>query len=108
MRITRILTDNGKEVTERRFGPRRRAASGEHDFDRLCCDLGSEHRLAPPMHPQSEEDQETVQRTVSPRNGMVERCNGHREAVLQSHRYVSAEDLESTLMRYVHLNNTQL
>ena len=39
---------------------------------------------------------------------MVKRCNGRREAVLQSHRYVSAEDLESTLMRYVHLYNTQL
>ena len=59
VKITRVLTDNGKEFTDRLFGLRQRAASGEHDFDRLCDDLGIEHRLSPPMHPQT--------------NGMVER-----------------------------------
>ena len=94
VKITRVLTDNGKEFTDRLFGLRQRAASGEHDFDRLCDDLGIEHRLSPPMHPQT--------------NGMVGRFNGRIEEVLQSHHFISGEDLETTLMRYDHLYNTQL
>jgi len=43
----------GKEFTDRLFGLRQRAASGEHDFDRLCDDLGIAHRRSPPMHPQT-------------------------------------------------------
>jgi transposase InsO family protein len=94
MRITRVLTDNGKEFTDRLFGLRRRAASGKHEFDRLCADLGIEHRLAPPMRPQT--------------NGMVERFNGRIEEVLQSHHFRSGEDLEQTILRYVRLYNGQL
>lgn len=94
MKITRVLTDNGKEFTDRLFGLRKRAATGNHDFDRLCADLGIEHRLAPPMRPQT--------------NGMVERFNGRIEDVLQSHRFRSGEDLEQTILRYVRLYNGQL
>ncbi len=94
MRITRVLTDNGKEFTDRLFGLRRRAATGNHEFDRLCTGFGIEHRLAPPMRPQT--------------NGMVERFNGRIEDVLQSHRFRSGEDLEQTLLRYVRLYNGQL
>ena len=94
LKITRIPTDNGREFTDRLFGLRKRAASGEHDFDRLCTELGIEHRLAPPMHPQT--------------NGMVERFNGRIEDVLQSHQFIGGQDLETTLLRYVHLYNTQL
>ena len=94
MRITRVLTDNGKEFTDRLFGLRKRAATGNHDFDRLCDELGIEHRLAPPMRPQT--------------NGMVERFNGRIEDVLQSHRFRSGEDLEQTILRYVRLYNGQL
>jgi len=108
MKITRVLTDNGKEFTDRLFGLRRRPATGTHDFDRLCADLGIEHRVAPPMRPQSEEDQETVQWTVSPTNGMVERFNGGIEDALQSHRFRSGEDLEQTILRYLRLYNGQL
>jgi hypothetical protein len=39
--------DNGKEFTDRLFGLRKRAATGKHEFDQLCGDLGIEHRLAP-------------------------------------------------------------
>ncbi len=39
---------------------------------------------------------------------MVERFNGRIEDVLQSHRFHSGEDLEQTLLRYVHLYNSQL
>jgi len=41
-------------------------------------------------------------------NGMVERFNGRIEDVLQSHRFHSGEDLKQTLLRYVHLYNSQL
>jgi hypothetical protein len=41
-------------------------------------------------------------------NGMIERFNGRIEDVLQSHRFQSGEDLEQTLLRYVHLYNSQL
>ena len=94
MRIGRVLTDNGKEFTDRLFGLRRSAATGHHEFDRLCADLGIEHRLAPPMHPQT--------------NGMVERFNGRIEDVLQSHHFHNGEDLEQTILRYVRLYNGQL
>ena len=80
--------------TDRLFGLRKRAATGRHAFDQLCTDLGIEHRLAPPMHPQT--------------NGMVERFNGRIEDVLQSHHFRSGEDLETTLHRYVRLYNQQL
>ena len=85
---------SGKEFTDRLFGLRKRSPTGRHAFDQLCTDLGIEHRLAPPMHPQT--------------NGMVERFNGRIEDVLQSHHFRSGEDLETTLHRYVRLYNQQL
>jgi transposase InsO family protein len=94
IRISTILTDNGKEFTDRLFGLRKRPATGKHEFDLLCADLCIEHRLAPPAHPQT--------------NGMVERFNGRIEDVLQSHRFHSGEDMETTLHRYVLLYNQQL
>ena len=78
----------------RLFGLRKRSATGEHEFDKLCAELGIEHRLTPPKSPQT--------------NGMVERFNGRIEDILQSHRFHSGEDLEQTLLRYAHLYNNQL
>ncbi len=80
--ISPILTDNGKECTDRLFGLRKRWATGKHEYDQLCADLGIKHRLAPPHRPQT--------------NGMVERFNGRIEEVLQSHRFHSGEELETT------------
>ncbi len=94
MRIRTILTDNGKEFTDRLFGLRKRAATGEHEFDKLCAALNIDHRLTPPKSPQT--------------NGMVERFNGRIEEVLQSHHFRSGEELETTLHRYVWLYNQQL
>ena len=94
IRIRTILTDNGKEFTDRLFGLRKRAATGEHEFDTLCTDLDIEHRLTPPKSPQT--------------NGMVERFNGRIEEVLQSHHFQSGEELETTLHRYVWLYNQKL
>ena len=108
IRIAKILTDNGKEFTDRLFASRARAPSGTHEFDQLCTELGIEHRLIPPKSPQSETDQETVRGTVFPANGMVERFNGRISDVLKTNRFDNALDLEQTLMRYVVLYNTQL
>jgi len=49
MKITRVITDTGKEVTDRLFDLRKREATGTHEFARVCADLGIEHRLAPLM-----------------------------------------------------------
>jgi transposase InsO family protein len=84
----------GKEFTDRLFGLRKRGATGAHEFDHLCAELGIEHRLTPPASPQT--------------NGMVERFNGRIEAVLQSHHVRSGEELETTLHRTVRLTNQQL
>src|SRR6056297_451794 len=70
IRIRTILTDNGKEFTDRLFGLRKRAATGEHEFDKLSAALDIEHRLTPPQSPQT--------------NGMVERFNGRIEEVLKA------------------------
>ena len=94
IRIRTILTDNGKEFTDRLFGLRKRAQTGKHEFDKLCVELEIDHRLTPPMSPQT--------------NGMVERFNGRIEDVLQSHHFQSGEELEATLHRYVWLYNQQL
>ena len=92
--IRTILTDNGKEFTDRLFGKRAKDASGEHEFDQLCEALGIEHRLTKPRTPRT--------------NGMVERFNGRIEQVLRTHLFMSGEDLETTLLRYVWLYNHHL
>ena len=94
MRIRTIPTDNGKVFTDRLFGLRKRAATGEHDFATLCAALDIGHRLTPPRSPRT--------------NGMVERFNGRMEEVLQSHPFRSGEDLETTLHLHVWLYNRQL
>ena len=84
----------GKEFTDRLFGLRKRAQTGKHEFDKLCAVLDIDHRLTPPISPQT--------------NGMVERFNGRIEDVLQSHHFQSGKELEATLPRYVWLYNQQL
>lgn len=94
IRISKLLTDNGKEFTDRLFGARERVASGTHEFDQLCQALGIEHRLTQPRSPQT--------------NGMVERFNGRISEVLATHHFDSAQDLETTLLRYAWLYNHHL
>ena len=93
IKITKLLTDNGKEFTDRLFASRERQPSGNHQFDQLCAELGIEHRLTQPRTPQT--------------NGMVERFNGRISDVLNTHRFNSGDDLEQTLLRYVALYNHQ-
>ena len=93
-KIQTILTDNGKEFSDRLFGKHGRQPSGEHEFDLLCEALGIEHRLTRPRTPRT--------------NGMVERFNGRLSQVIRSHHFNSAEDLEKTLHRFVWLYNQQV
>jgi transposase InsO family protein len=94
IKIVKLLTDNGKEFTDRLFASRERGPTGEHEFDRLCIELEIEHRLTRPRTPKT--------------NGMVERFNGRIADVLKTHRFQSGQDLEQTLIRYVALYNHQL
>jgi transposase InsO family protein len=64
-------------------------ATIQHEFDQFSVALGTEHRIMPPMRPQT--------------NGLVERFNGPIEDFLQSHRSDSGEDLEQTILRYLTL-----
>ena len=93
IRTGTILTDSGKESTDRMFGLRKRAATGEQEFDLPCGALGTGHRLTPPGSPRT--------------NGMVERFNGRIEEVLQGHHFRSGEEPEATLHRPVWLCNRQ-
>jgi transposase InsO family protein len=94
IKIVKLLTDNGKEFTDRLFASRKRQPSGQHEFDKLCQELNIEHRLTRPRTPQT--------------NGMVERFNGRISDVLNTHRFDCASSLEQTLLRYVALYNHQL
>jgi transposase InsO family protein len=51
IKIQKLLTDNGKEFTDRLFANRERAPSGNHEFDQLCQQFGIEHRLTRPGRP---------------------------------------------------------
>lgn len=52
IKITKILTDNGSQFTDR-FSSKDKKPSGRHVFDRACSKAEIEHRLAPPRHPQT-------------------------------------------------------
>ena len=94
LKIVKLLTDNGKEFTDRLFASRAREPSGNHEFDLLCTQLGIEHRLTKPRTPKT--------------NGMVERFNGRISDVLKTNHFRSGEDMAQTLLRYVALYNHQL
>ena len=53
IRIRTVLTDYGKEFTDRLFGLRKRIASGAHEFDVLCAELSIDHRPASPKSPRA-------------------------------------------------------
>ena len=93
-KITKILTDNGKEFTDRYAATGERTPSGKHPFDRVCQTHDIEHRLTKPRHPQT--------------NGMVERFNGRISEVLATTRFSSALDLQQTLLRYADLYNQSI
>ena len=92
--IIKVLTDNGKEFTDRFQSGGERTPTGKHVFDQVCVQHNIEHRLTKPRHPQT--------------NGMVERFNGRISEVLATTRFDSAENLEQTLKRYERIYNQQI
>ncbi len=93
MKIVKLLTDNGTQFTDR-FTSKNKQPTGQHSFDQACEELGIEHRLSPPRHPQT--------------NGMVERFNGRISEILKQTRFNSAEELEKTLLSYLIIYNQHI
>ncbi len=89
--ISTLLTDNGKEFTDRFCATGQRQPTGTHAFDRVCADNHIEHRLIKPRTPQT--------------NGMIERFNGRIADVVRTHRFDSSASLKATLKRFVYLYN---
>lgn len=93
-RICTLLSDNGKEFTDRFCATGEREPTGRHRFDQACTGHGIDHRLIKPRHPQT--------------NGMIERFNGRIAEVLKTTNFSSAHHLETTLFQYFHLYNHYL
>ena len=89
--ISKILTDNGKEFTDRFCATGQRKPTGNHVFDQVCATHSIDHRLIKPRHPQT--------------NGMVERFNGRIEDILGQTRFSSANHLKDSLLKYNQLYN---
>jgi len=53
--ITKLLTDNGKEFTDRFCATGEHHPTGAHAFDRVCAQHAIEHRLIKPRRPQTNE-----------------------------------------------------
>lgn len=86
-KIVKLLSDNGKEFTDRLFRKNRQyKPSGKHVFDKACHQLNIEHRLIKPRCPQT--------------NGMVERFNGRISEIIKGRRFDSRADLETLLLDY--------
>ena len=89
--IKTILTDNGKEFTDRFTANGEREPTGSHAFDQTCTELTIEHRLIPPKHPQT--------------NGMVERFNGRISQLVKTTRFADAKEMTSILQQYLKTYN---
>lgn len=90
-KVYKILTDNGKEFTDRFCVTGSRTPTGNHKFDQVCTAHGVEHRLIKPRQPQT--------------NGMVERFNGRISDVLSRTRFSSASELKEALFGYCRIYN---
>ena len=89
-KIIKILTDNGKEFTDRfvRGGTK---TPGNHKFDKECGKHQIEHRLTKPYTPKT--------------NGMVERFNGRIKEILENNRFDSYKKLEESFNHYLKCYN---
>ena len=90
-KITKLLTDNGKEFTDRFIPNGEREPTGNHLFDQESHAHGIEHRLIKPKYPQT--------------NGMAERFNGRISSILKTTRFNSADHLKQTLINYMKVYN---
>ncbi len=88
--IKQVLTDNGKEFTDR-FSRNRNTASGNHPFDIACKANKIEHRLTKPYHPST--------------NGMVERYNRRIEEILAENHFDNYILMMDALKKYLNCYN---
>lgn len=89
--IRTILTDKGKEFTDRVSRVGKRKPTGHHLFDRTCSAHDIEHRLIKPMRPET--------------RGRVERFNARIAEILKTTTLASHDDLSQTLRRDLYLYN---
>jgi transposase InsO family protein len=93
-KISKVLTDNGKEFTDRFCATGEREPTGNHPFDQVCASHNIEHRLIKAKRPQT--------------NGMIERFNGRIADVLSTTRFDSSQSLADTITRYVKVYNQHI
>lgn len=91
IKIQYVLTDNGKEFTDRFTPQGERDPTGKHKFDTACSAINAEHRLTKPRTPQT--------------NGMVERFNGRSSELLSTTRFASSSELAEAIKHYERLYN---
>ncbi len=91
-RINKILTDNGKEFTDRFRKNGDKKPTGNHIFDKKCTEHNIEHRLIKPYRPQT--------------NGMVERFNRRvDENILDRFTFENHRELENIIYQYGYTYN---
>jgi transposase InsO family protein len=102
-KIHTVLTDNGIQFTfPPRYADGYTAQYVTHMFDMRCQENGIEHRLTKIKHPWSLEGQETLQWSVSPTNGQVERMNRTiKEATVKRFHYDNHSQLETHLTDFI-------
>lgn len=66
-----------------------RKPTGNHDFEKLCPESGTEHRLTQPMTPKT--------------NGLVEHLTGPIGGMLKNNRFLSTLDQQPNLVHYASL-----
>jgi len=93
-RIQTILTDNGKEFTDRFTSNGERQPTGAHRFDQTCRRHGIEHRLIRPKHPQT--------------NGMVERFQVRISNILKTTYFQTGDEMRATLYDYLKVYNERI
>ncbi len=93
-KLSKVLTDNGKEFSDRFCASGERQPTGHHAFDKVCAKHHIEHRLIKPKSPQT--------------NGVIERFNGRIADVLATTQFDSSENLAGTLLRYVKVYNQHI
>jgi transposase-like protein len=92
IKMQKILTDNGKEFTDRLFASRERQATGNHEFDQLCQALNIEHRLTKLNYPWTNGQVERMKRTI-------------KEATVKRYHYGSHDQLRQHLQLFVDAYN---
>lgn len=93
-KISKILTDNGKEFTDR-FNNKTKKPTGNHKFDKTCNSNNIEHRLTAPYTPKT--------------NGMVERVNGKvTQNILDKIKFDNILDMKQIIFQYFYNYNNYI